>query len=94
MEKCTFCVQRIQRARIEAKKRGEVVPERLQTACEQSCPAKAISFGDGAAKGSGLEELKAQKRSFQVLAELNIKPSVTYLARIREQEAELKGGTQ
>lgn len=83
MEKCTFCVQRIQRARIEAKSHGESVPANIQPACQQSCPAGAISFGDGNRSESGLAELKKAHRSFQVLAELGTRPSITYLARIR-----------
>jgi molybdopterin-containing oxidoreductase family iron-sulfur binding subunit len=84
MEKCTFCVQRIQRDRIEAKKRGEPVPAKVETACQQSCPANAISFGDAKQAASGLAPLKEAKRAFQVLADLGTKPSVTYLARIRD----------
>jgi Fe-S-cluster-containing dehydrogenase component len=84
MEKCTFCVQRIQRARIDAKIDGtEDQPLTVETACQQSCPAKAISFGDGGQKGSTVAEAKESPRAFQVLAELGIAPSITYLARVR-----------
>ena len=82
MEKCTFCIQRIQRTRIEAKKAGSPMPDPV-TACQQSCPASAIHFGNGADPKPGMLALKEAKRAFQVLGELGIRPSITYLARIR-----------
>jgi Fe-S-cluster-containing dehydrogenase component len=82
MEKCTFCVQRIQGARIAGKLEGREHFE-VQTACQQSCPAQAIHFGDGADAESEVAELAHKPRAFQVLAELGVLPSVTYLARIR-----------
>jgi len=82
MEKCTFCVQRIQGARIASKREGREHFE-VELACQQSCPAQAIYFGDGADPTSRVSELAHKPRAFQVLAELGIKPSVTYLARIR-----------
>ncbi len=86
MEKCTFCVQRIQRARIEAKRDGKSGPLEFQTACQQSCPAKAIHFGDGASKESGIAELQESNRAFQVLADTGVQPSITYLARVRRRD--------
>ncbi len=86
MEKCTFCVQRIQRARISAKRRGDTGPVQVETACQQSCPAKAIRFGDGAKKNEALDEAKHDPRSFQILADLGLQPSITYLARVRRRE--------
>jgi len=83
MEKCSFCVQRIQAARIEARRAGaEVLPE-VQTACQQSCPARAISFGDGTDPESKVARQAGSPRAFRVLAELGIEPSVAYLARVR-----------
>jgi molybdopterin-containing oxidoreductase family iron-sulfur binding subunit len=85
MEKCTFCVQRIQLARIEAKNAGdEGVPE-VQTACQQSCPARAIHFGD-ATSDSTIAEQRHEPRAFQVLADLGVRPSITYLARVRRRK--------
>ena len=82
MEKCTFCVQRIQLSRIEAKKEGREAFE-VQTACQQSCPAQAISFGDVTIKDGPIDKLRHKPRAFQVLAELGIQPSLTYLAKVR-----------
>jgi len=85
MEKCTFCVQRIQSARIEARRDG-MPGMNVQTACEQSCPAQAIYFGDATDPDGDIVRLKDKGRAFQVLAELGVKPSVTYLAKVRNRE--------
>jgi molybdopterin-containing oxidoreductase family iron-sulfur binding subunit len=85
MEKCTFCVQRIRAAeeRARAEKRpladGEVVP-----ACAQTCPARAIAFGDGADPASRVSQLARAPRAFAVLEDLGTRPAVTYLAPVRE----------
>jgi molybdopterin-containing oxidoreductase family iron-sulfur binding subunit len=84
MEKCTFCVQRIQEAKIEARRQGlEVRDGDIRTACQQSCPAQAIIFGDLNDARSKAAKLQANPRRYQVLAELNVKPSVSYLAVVR-----------
>ncbi len=87
MEKCSFCVQRIQLGRIENKRdgRADEVPN-VQTACQQSCPASAITFGDATNPNSAVSHLKKSGRAFQVLAELGTRPAVTYLARVRNRE--------
>jgi molybdopterin-containing oxidoreductase family iron-sulfur binding subunit len=82
MEKCTFCVQRIQLARLEARAGGQDVGE-VKTACQQSCPAQAITFGDSLDPEGVIAKLRKRPRAFQVLAELGVEPSVTYLARVR-----------
>jgi molybdopterin-containing oxidoreductase family iron-sulfur binding subunit len=88
MEKCTFCVQRIQEAKIEARRRGEFVLDgEVQTACQQSCPARAISFGDLNDPASRVAKLRKDPRHYQLLAELNIKPSVGYLKVVRNRPA-------
>ncbi len=83
MEKCTFCVQRIQAARIKASADGTEGPLQVQTACQQTCPAQAIAFGDGADDKGEIANLRKSPRAFQVLGDLGVQPSITYLARIR-----------
>ncbi|MDT0631343.1 4Fe-4S dicluster domain-containing protein [Rubrivirga litoralis] len=90
MEKCTFCVQRIrqtqQYAHIENRplRDGEVL-----TACQQVCPADAIVFGDLKDPGSLVNQQKLNKRNYAVLAELAVKPRLTYLARLRNPHPDL-----
>jgi molybdopterin-containing oxidoreductase family iron-sulfur binding subunit len=89
MEKCTFCVQRLQEARIEARRQGE--PSRasdVQTACQQSCPAQAIVFGDLNDPISRVARLRNDPRHYVALAELNIGPSVGYLKVVRSHPGE------
>jgi MoCo/4Fe-4S cofactor protein with predicted Tat translocation signal len=91
MEKCTFCVQRIQEAKIEAKRRGEKVADgAVQTACQQSCPARAIYFGDLNDSNSRVSTMMANPRRYRVLEELNVRPSVGYLTIVRNREEENK----
>jgi molybdopterin-containing oxidoreductase family iron-sulfur binding subunit len=92
MEKCTFCVQRIQEAKIEAGRLGQVPRDGdIQTACQQSCPAKAIVFGNLNDPKSRVAQQAANRRSYQVLGELNIRPSVNYLALVRNRPAAGEG---
>jgi molybdopterin-containing oxidoreductase family iron-sulfur binding subunit len=87
MEKCTFCVQRLQEAKIEARRRGEQVHDgEVQTACQQSCPAQAIVFGDLNDPESRVARLRKDPRHYQVLAELNIGPAVGYLKIVRPEK--------
>lgn len=85
MEKCTFCVQRIQSARIEARREGheDWHGKGGQTACQESCPARAITFGDATDPDGAVAALKKSPRAFQVLGELGVRPAVTYLAKVR-----------
>jgi MoCo/4Fe-4S cofactor protein with predicted Tat translocation signal len=83
MEKCTFCVQRIKRATIRAKnERREIRDGDVVTACQQTCPTQAITFGDLADSGSAVSREHASDRSYAMLEELNVKPRTHYLARV------------
>ena len=84
MEKCTFCVQRIQEARIEAGRLGRVLADGdIQTACQQSCPTRAIVFGNLNDRRSDAAKLARSTRAYKVLAELNVQPAVSYLGLVR-----------
>jgi MoCo/4Fe-4S cofactor protein with predicted Tat translocation signal len=90
MEKCTFCVQRIQAGKLEAKKqRRRPVDGEITTACATACPTEAIVFGDfldPESRVARLREEEYQKRAFQVLEEINVKPQISYLTKIRNKE--------
>ncbi len=88
MEKCSFCVQRIQEARIVSKGLGQPMKDgAVRTACEQSCPAGAIVFGDLNDPASRVSVLARSGRRFRVLEELDLRPSVTYLSVVRNRAA-------
>lgn len=83
MEKCTFCVQRINEQRQMARAEERIVREEdLKTACQQGCPANAITFGDLANKKTTVAQKAADERSYRMLEEINVKPRVHYLTRI------------
>ncbi|MCB8984937.1 MAG: 4Fe-4S dicluster domain-containing protein, partial [Ardenticatenaceae bacterium] len=84
MEKCTYCVQRINRARIATEEAGRSIQDGdLVTACQQVCPAQAITFGDINNESSQVAQLKAQPHNYGLLSELNTRPRTSYLARLR-----------
>jgi molybdopterin-containing oxidoreductase family iron-sulfur binding subunit len=84
MEKCTFCVQRINKARITAKKEGrEIKDGEVVTACQAACPTKAIVFGNLNDPNSAITKSKANVRNYSLLKELNTRPRTTYLGRVR-----------
>jgi molybdopterin-containing oxidoreductase family iron-sulfur binding subunit len=84
MEKCTFCVQRIRRGVDDSKAKGEkLVDGAIKTACQQSCPADAISFGDLNDEASDVSVQAKKAQAFKVLDVLNTNPSVSYMPRVR-----------
>jgi molybdopterin-containing oxidoreductase family iron-sulfur binding subunit len=97
MEKCTYCVQRINEHKIDAEtasvREGKQIKvgDELQTACQQSCPAGAIIFGNLNDPDSKVSKLKAQSRNYSLLGELNTRPRTTYLAEVGNPNPELKG---
>jgi molybdopterin-containing oxidoreductase family iron-sulfur binding subunit len=91
MEKCTFCVQRINQARIEARTHDRNLRDgEITTACEQACPARAITFGDINDETSRVARQKAGPRNYGILTELNTKPRTTYLSAVRNPNPELE----
>jgi MoCo/4Fe-4S cofactor protein with predicted Tat translocation signal len=90
MEKCTYCVQRISEHRIDSEREDRKIQDgELQTACQQSCPANAIVFGNINDPNSGVSKLKSNPRNYSLLADLNTRPRTTYLAEIRNPSEEL-----
>jgi len=91
MEKCSYCVQRISAAKIEADKENRAVRDgEIVTACQQACPASAITFGNINDKGSKVAKLHADERSYQVLADINTRPRTRYVAAVLNPNSELQ----
>jgi molybdopterin-containing oxidoreductase family iron-sulfur binding subunit len=90
MEKCSFCVQRVEAARQPAKDQGRDIRDgEVVTACQQSCPTNAITFGNLREEGSAVNEKADQpNRAYHLLQELNTRPAITYLAQVKRDEHE------
>jgi molybdopterin-containing oxidoreductase family iron-sulfur binding subunit len=91
MEKCTFCVQRIAAARQSARvERRALQDGELLTACQQACPTGAIVFGDLNNAESRVHRLTERRRGYRVIEEVGTRPAVTYLAKIRNPNPDVK----
>src|SRR5262249_40691789 len=91
MEKCTYCIQRISHAKIEAEKENRDVRDgEIVTACQQVCPTQAIVFGNLNDPNSRVAKLKEQKRDYPLLSMLDTRPRTTYLGAVRNPNPELE----
>jgi molybdopterin-containing oxidoreductase family iron-sulfur binding subunit len=91
MEKCSYCIQRIQFAKIESEKEGRKVRDgEIQTACQSACPTEAIIFGNLNDKNSRVARMQSEQRSYALLAELNTRPRTKYLSVLRNPNPEIK----
>ncbi len=91
MEKCTYCIQRIEYAKIEADKEGRAVRDgEIITACQEACPTSAITFGNINDPAAKVNKLKKEERSYQVLADLNYRPRTSYIAGVTNPNPDLE----
>jgi MoCo/4Fe-4S cofactor protein with predicted Tat translocation signal len=92
MEKCTYCVQRIEETRSNAIREGRPIGDNeIKTACQQACPTHAIVFGDINNPNDEVTGLKGQPQNYSLLAHLNTQPRTTYLARFTNPNPDIKG---
>ena len=92
MEKCTYCIQRISYAKINAEREDRKIQDgEITTACEAACPSRAITFGDINDPNSRVSKKKREQLNYGLLAELNTRPRTTYLAELRNPNPEIEG---
>jgi molybdopterin-containing oxidoreductase family iron-sulfur binding subunit len=92
MEKCSFCIQRVQAGKLQAKVEGRNLKDGdVKTACQQSCPSNAIIFGDINDSNSEIAKLFKNERSYVLLEEYNVQPSVSYMTKIRNVDETIAG---
>jgi len=95
MEKCTYCVQRISRARRQAEKTDRPIADgEVVTACQAACPTRAITFGDKNNKNTRVNKQRAEPHHYALLGHLGTRPRTTYLARLRNPNPAMKEETQ
>ena len=93
MEKCSFCIQKLQAAKLDAKKENRPLKDgEARTACQMACSADAIVFGNAHDKNSQITKVRAEntQRSFHVLEQLHVLPNVSYLTKVRNSEEEAR----
>jgi len=91
MEKCTYCVQRIQNAKIQAELEDRKVRDgEIVTACQAVCPTDAIVFGDVNDPNSRVNRLKNDRRNYSLLGDLNTRPRTTYLSQLKNPNPEIR----
>lgn len=92
MEKCSFCIQRIQEGKLAAKRDGRALGDgEIKTACQTACPTNAITFGDRNDKATAVSTNIANERNYILLEEIHVVPSVSYLVQLRNREEEVAG---
>ncbi|HEX4749265.1 MAG TPA: TAT-variant-translocated molybdopterin oxidoreductase [Bryobacteraceae bacterium] len=95
MEKCSYCIQRIQESKIQTEKEGRSIRDgEVVTACQQVCPTQAITFGNLNDKGSAVARKQALPRNYGLLDDLNTRPRTTYLGFVRNSNEALSGSTR
>jgi molybdopterin-containing oxidoreductase family iron-sulfur binding subunit len=92
MEKCTYCVQRIEAGKLSAKRDGRKLKDGdIRSACQQACPTRAIAFGDLNDPRSAVARWSKVNRNYKLLPEIGTRPRTSFLARIRNPNPQLKG---